>query len=64
MVFSQTPDSTNLESDSTLSISPIGADSIGFSIANHKSSLEDNVAYQADDSIVLNLQEKKAYLYG
>ena len=51
-------------SDSTYTLDSIGNDSIGFSIRNHKSSLDNNVEYEADDSIILNLQEKKAYLYG
>ncbi len=64
LAFSQSVDSLNLQSDSTVVIDSIGIDSFGFNIANHKSSLEDIVAYQADDSIVLNLEEKRAYLYG
>ncbi len=52
-------------SDTTSTYSDtLGRDSLGFHIANHESSLEDIVEYQADDSIVMNLQEKKAYLYG
>ena len=50
--------------DSTYSLDSLGTDSLGFSVSNHKSSLEEQVDYDADDSIILNLQEKKAYLYG
>lgn len=39
-------------------------DSISFDVANHTSDLDDNVEYEADDSIILDLPNKKAYLYG
>lgn len=39
-------------------------DSLAFNLANHKSDLTTNVAYEADDSIILDLPNKKAYLYG
>jgi len=39
-------------------------DSLAFDIANNKSDLDDNVEYEADDSIILDLPNKKAYLYG
>jgi len=46
------------------SLDSLGNDSIGFSIRDHKSSLEEQVDYEADDSIIMDLQDKKAYLYG
>ncbi len=52
------PDDSTVLRDSTLK------DSLSFSIAQHKSSLEEQVEYEAKDSIVLNMAEKKAYLYG
>jgi lipopolysaccharide assembly outer membrane protein LptD (OstA) len=45
-------------------VDSIGQDSVGFHVSNHQSSLEDQVEYTADDSIVMDLKEKKAYLYG
>ena len=58
----QVQDSTALSiADSTYSLDSLGTDSLGFSVSNHKSSLEEQVDYDADDSIILNLQEKKAY---
>jgi len=40
------------------------ADSIAFNMAEHKSDLDATVEYEADDSIILDLPNKKAYLYG
>ncbi|MDB4107213.1 putative LPS assembly protein LptD [Bacteroidia bacterium] len=63
--FSQTADSTiTTDSDSSYVVTSLGADSIGFSIADHKSSLDATIEYEADDSIILDLPNKKAYLYG
>jgi lipopolysaccharide assembly outer membrane protein LptD (OstA) len=39
-------------------------DSLAFNPSNHKSDLDAVVDYQADDSIVLDMPGKKAYLYG
>lgn len=39
-------------------------DSISFDVSSHQSDLDDNVEYEADDSIILDLPNKKAYLYG
>ncbi|MGB0850434.1 MAG: putative LPS assembly protein LptD [Bacteroidia bacterium] len=63
--YGQTTDSSlSLAQDSSYAIDSIGNDSIGFSIADHKSDLDATVEYEADDSIVLDLPNKKAYLYG
>lgn len=56
--------------DSTDAVSPpfqrdsIGRDSLNVSFKNNKSALEDPVEYEAEDSIILDMKEKKAYLYG
>ena len=42
----------------------VRTDSIRFNPANHKSSLDEEVKYEARDSIVMDLPKKKAYLYG
>jgi len=55
---------TSNSTDSSFTLDSLGQDSIGFSIANHVSSIQENIEYEADDSIILNMQEKKAYLYG
>ena len=39
-------------------------DSAKFSLANHKSSLDTEVQYEARDSIVMDVNAKKAYLHG
>jgi lipopolysaccharide assembly outer membrane protein LptD (OstA) len=39
-------------------------DSTKVSFYNQKSALDDKVVYEAEDSIVMNLTERKAYLYG
>ena len=58
-----TSDST-ISADSSYAIDSLGSDSFRFSIDQHKSSVDQQIEYQADDSIVLQIQEKKAYLYG
>lgn len=55
---------TTFAVDSNFTIDSTKQDSLGFSIANHKSSVTESIEYEAEDSIILNLQEKKAYLYG
>ena len=62
---------TSLPTDSIVGISAgdslynsLPTDSIAFDVSNHTSDLSDNVAYEADDSIILDLPNKKAYLYG
>ena len=55
---------TSNSTDSSFTLDSLGQDSVGFSIANHVSSIQENIEYEADDSIILNMQEKKAYLYG
>lgn len=56
--IAQVSDSLIVSSDT------INVDSIGFSIANHQSEIEDQVSYDAQDSTILDLQQQKAYLYG
>ena len=62
--LAQLQDSIILKQDSSFVVDSIGKDSIGFSIQNHKSSMETQVDYQADDSIQLDMRSKKARLYG
>jgi lipopolysaccharide assembly outer membrane protein LptD (OstA) len=59
-------DSTRITADSLLGSTDSSStlDSIGFNIADHQSDLDAVVDYQADDSIVLDMTAKKAYLYG
>lgn len=70
LIQAQTRDSsTSLDSiittaDSLTTNDSLNGDSISFSIANHKSDLDAPVEYQAEDSIVMDLPNKKAYLFG
>lgn len=60
-------DSTNQNAKTDTSIvanDSLTSDSLSFSIVDHKSDLDSPVEYEADDSIVLDLPNKKAYLYG
>jgi hypothetical protein len=58
-----TDSTTGISVDSSLLYS-LPTDSIDFDVSNHISDLSDNVEYEADDSIILDLPNKKAYLYG
>ena len=67
-IFAQsTTDSTFQPTDSAVNLldsATSSVDSLGFNAAKHQSDLDATVEYQADDSIVLDMSEKKAYLYG
>ncbi len=52
------PSGFNILKDSTVQ------DSLTLSAVPNKSALDDPVEYEAKDSIVLNMKERKAYLYG
>lgn len=63
-IQAQQIDSISAQNDTTFFLDSIGTDSIGFSIRNHTSDLDEAIDYEADDSIRLDLPAKKAYLYG
>lgn len=61
VVFSQSTDTTSID---IIQQDSISNDSISFSVLNHKSDIEDQVEYDAQDSTILDLKAQKAYLYG
>ncbi len=60
----QQPDSTGKFVDSIYQLDSIGHDSLEFSIDQHVSDLDASLDYEADDSIILDMPSRKAYLYG
>ena len=60
----QQPDSTGIIADSIYQLDSIGHDSLEFSIDKHVSDLDVALDYEADDSIILDMPSRKAYLYG
>jgi lipopolysaccharide assembly outer membrane protein LptD (OstA) len=62
--FSQVKDSLIITSDSIVNDTTLTSDSITFDISAHESDLDVPIEYEANDSIVLKMEEKKAYLYG